>query len=159
MSPPPFARPELSTLATLAVPPDAKKSHPFPVTQIPEILVSRFYFVENFKERAFLRILSNPYFLREVNFADFTVEVQGDGQNTNTVNIKLMWVQFTPNPMTVGYAFHNEVRWFVPKIAVGKSISELDEETQRFYDSVDWDQREGIERATNMGHAWSAMEL
>ena len=157
MSTPPFARPELSTFTTLAVPPDAKASHPFPVSQIPDLLVSRFYFVEDFKERSFLRMLSNPYFLREVNFADFKVEVPVDEQNIDQVKIKLLWVQFTPDPMTVGYAFREEIRWFVPKIAVGKSISELEEDTQRFYDSVEWESRNGIQKASNMEHVWTTL--
>ena len=156
MSTPPFARPEMATPRKLTVT-DSDRYHPFDVSQLPEILRSRVYFVENFKERAFLRILSNPFFVREVNFADVDVEVPEDARGTTSVNIKLMWVQFTPNPMTVGYLFRNEIRWFVPFINTGSSIGDLVEESQIFYDSVDWEQLEGIERAAEMGKAWSSL--
>ncbi len=149
MSSPPFARPELTTLSKLTIP-DGGRSHPFPVSQLPDLLESHFYFVEHFEERDFLRMLSNPYFIREVNFADIAVEVPVAGPSHETVDVKLMWVQFTPDAMTVGYVYEDEIRWLVPWIDVGASIEDLDEETQRFYDSVNWESREGVLRALEM---------
>lgn len=95
-------------------------------------------------------MLSNPYFIREVNFADIAVEVPVAGPSHETVDVKLMWVQFTPDAMTVGYVYEDEIRWLVPWIDVGASIEDLDEETQRFYDSVNWESREGVLRALEM---------
>lgn len=155
MSPPPFARPELTTLSKLKVP-SAGRSHPFPVSQLPNLLESRFYFVEHFEERDFLRMLSNPYFIREVNFADIAVEVPGMAPSPDSVDIKLMWAQFTPDAMTVGYAFRDEIRWLVPWIDVGASIGDLDEETQRFYDCVNWESREGVLRGVEMSKAFTS---
>lgn len=154
MSSPPFARPELTKLSRLTVP-DAGRSHPFPVSQLPDLLESRFYFVEHFRERDFLRMLSNPYFIREVNFADLAVEVPGVGPSPESIDITLMWVQFTPDPMTVGYSFRDQVRWFVPWIDVGASIGDLDEEVQRFYDCVNWEHRDGVRRGMEMSAAFT----
>jgi len=153
MNAPPFARPDLLHKNKLVVT-DLNRSHPFPLpeSQLPKFLKARLYFVEDFKERAFLRMLNNPYFIREVNFADFSVEIPDGIYSTNQVEIKLMWVQFTPEPMSVGYNFQNEIRWFVPYINVGASIEDLDEEVQKFYDSVNWEHASGVERAVLMSN-------
>ena len=161
MSAPRYVRQvSLSNLVAL----DDGRSHPFPVSQVPELLRTRMYFVERFSERAFLRSLKNPYFLREVNFADIQVEIpNGDVRSTGRtsgsefIDLKLMWVQFTPDAMTIGYDFRGDVRWFVPVTNAERSISSLDEETQTFYDSVDLEQSDEARRSMLASHAFTAV--
>lgn len=125
-------------------PQDDGRSLPFPVDAIPEILRSRMYFVERFSEKDFLRSISNPFFLLEVNAPVIQIEIPTERMDSTTGDLELEakdlvlnWVQFNSGPMCVGFEFEGEVRWFVPVVESGTSIDKLEPEMQAFYDAAD----------------------
>jgi hypothetical protein len=115
---------------------------PFPGSTIPEPLHTNLFFVEQFRDVAFLRSSTNAYFIRQVLTERFSFELaigeaQAVGeQEFEQLGITVLWAQFTPDPQTLAYEFRDETRWFVPVVKCGSDFDGLPPHMRAFYQTA-----------------------
>mgnify|MGYP000148990214 CR=1 FL=1 len=83
-------------------------SLPFPPSEIPEIIETNEYFIEEFSSSAMLRHIENPYLCIPILDGRKEIELPSEMGTLTTYYLTVFYVYFEGTPYSVGYSFGKE---------------------------------------------------